>query len=234
MRSRSLTAAAVAAALAVPAAALAAAAPDPGPVVQEVSGTVAVPNPTKAGQNVTRPARTAGLVARPSDGVLGWFFEVDQATWGGQFLLTTATAGADLDVIFYSDPGTPADNSTSSAEFVGTDGDGEAGIVPAGTTHALIYAAAAPNADFRYVGSAPVQVQIGAGSLDVTVPVGGAVTWVNRTGDYTFVDGGRAFSSGTGAGTGIPVGKTFTATLGRAGTYTYTTSVGTGRVTVVN
>lgn len=237
VRTRPLVAAAAALAVVVPvavsAAVSAAETPAPGPVVQQVSGSVAVPNPTKAAQNVTRHNRSAGLLGPETNGVVGWFFDVDPATWGGSFVLTTATAGADYDVLFYSDPGTLNAAPAATAEFVGSEGDGEAGLVPAGTTHALVYPAGAPNADFSYVGHAPVTVEIGVDPLDVTVPAGGAVTWVNRTGDYTFVDGGSAFSSGTGPGTGIPVGQSFTATFGRAGTYAYDTSVGSGTVTVV-
>ena len=232
-RTRPLVVAAAALAVVVPVAVQAAETPAPGPAVQEVTGTVAVPNPTKAAQNVTRHNRSAGLLGPETNGVVGWFFDVDPATWGGSFTLTTATAGADWDVLFYSDPGTLNATPAATAEFVDSVGDGEAGLVPMGTTHALVYPAGAPNADFAYVGHAPVQVQIGVHALDVTVPAGGAVTWVNRTGDYTFVDGGTTFSSGTGPGTGIPVGKSFTATFGRTGTYAYSTSVGTGTVTVV-
>ena len=226
MRTRTLTVAALGAVALLPVTALAA--PEPGPAVQEVKGSIAVPNPTKAGTNVTRHSRTAGLLGAPN-GVTGWFFEVDPKTWGGQFALTTTTAGADLDVIFYSDPGTVDAAPTASAEHVGVDGDGEAGIVPPETTHALVYAAARPAASFAYVGHAPVEVVIAEGaSLDVEVPVGGSVRWVNGTGAETFVDGGRVFrASGP-----IAVDGEYTATLSRTGVFTYTTSVGTGTITV--
>lgn len=217
-----------------------AAEPPPGAKVQEVVGTVAVPNPSKASGtvNVTRHSRTAGLIGPETNGVVGWFFSVDPTTWGGEFVLDSATAGADLDIIFYSDPGTITAPPTAAAEFVGVDGDGERGVVPAGATDGLVYASGAPNAAFSYTGHAVPQIAIGGeGPADLTVPAGGSVEWVNKTADYTSVTGVLAgkqvFSSGTGPGSGIPVGKSYTAVLSKKGVYTYTTSVGTGTITVV-
>lgn len=212
----------------------------PGAKVQDVAGSVAVPNPSKASgaASVTRHARTGGLIGPETNGVFGWFFAVDPKTWGGEFVLDSATAGADMDVIFYSDPGTITAAPAAAAEFVGVDGDGERGIVPAGSTRALVYPSGAPNAAFTYAGHAVPQIEIGGeGPADLTVPAGGSVEWVNKTADYTSVTGVLAgkqvFSSGTGPGSGIPVGKSYTAVLTKKGVYTYTTSVGTGTITVV-
>jgi hypothetical protein len=229
MRHRVLATTALAVVALLPVTALASA--PPGESTQEVSGTVAVPNPTKgAPVVVTRHARSAGLLDEGTNGLFGWFFEVDPETWGGQFSLTTTTAGADLDILFYADPGTLADAPTATAEYEGSDGDGERGIVPPQTTHALIYPAGAPNADFTYTGHAPVEVEIGAGSLDVTVPLGAAVVWRNATEEPTVVDGGRSFGSATAL---VAPGETFRATFNRTGSFPYTTAVGTGTVTVV-
>lgn len=230
MRLRILTAAAAAAALLVPVTGASAADPV-GEKLQTVAGTVAVPNPTKAAANVTRHGRTLGFVGAQSNGVVSWWFKVDPNTWGGEFVLSSPTAGADFDALFYSDPGTIADASTTTAEFLGASGDGERGIIPAGTTFVLLYPAGAPNAAFTYTGYAPATVGIGSGSLDITVVNGATVRWVNNTTDYTYVRSAR-FDSGSGTGQGIPVGGTFEALMDEPGTYTYSTSVGTGTITV--
>jgi hypothetical protein len=230
MRLRPTSAIIVGLALLVPVTASSAAEPS-GEAVQTVAGTILVHNPTKAAANVTRHARSAGLVANQSNGIFGWFFKVDPSSLGGEFTLTSTTAGADLDIIFYADPGTLADAPTAAAEFLGSAGDGERGIIPGDTTHVLIYPAGAPNAAFAYTGYAIPRVQIGVDDLNVSTAVGGSVTWVNKTADYTFVRG-ATFGSGTAPGTGIPVNGSYTATFTKAGTFVYDTSVGTGTVTV--
>lgn len=235
---RSLAAAALGLVVLVPA--VGHATDDPaGEKTQTVAGSIATANPTKsAGTNVSRIGRTGGLIGPETNGVTGWFFRVDPTTWGGEFVLTSKTAGSDLDVIFYSDPGSLTSPPTASAEFVGSSGDGERGVVPADTTHALIYAAGSPTEAFEYAGHAVPRVLIGAGSLDITVPVGGAVEFVNQTDDYSYVTSTgtttstRFTSSGTGPGSGIPVGKSHVATFTRAGSFGYETSVGSGTVTV--
>jgi hypothetical protein len=233
VRTRTLVAISLATVVAAPLAAGASTGTTPGKEVQKITGTVAAPNPTKSAPVVvTRHNRAAGLLGPETNGAVGWFFPVDRSTWGGEFAVTSTTAGADFDIIFYSDPGTQTAAPSAAAEFAGTEGDGESGIVPTGATSAVLYPAGMPNAAFTYVGRAPAQVEIGTGSLDVTIRLGGAVTWVNRTSDYTFVDGGSAFGAPLSQGTGIPIGGTFTATPKKAGVFSYRTSAGTGTVTV--
>lgn len=228
MRLRTLVALSAAAALAVPAAASAG---DPvGAAVQQVSGTIAIPNPTKGAQNVTRHSRTAGLVGPETNGVTSWFFRVDPQTIGGEFVLSTTAADADYDVVFYSDPGSLTATPTS-VDFLGANGTGERGVVPEDTTHVMIYPAAGVNTPFNYTGYAPATVNIGADSLDITVVPEAKIVWVNKTADYTFVEG-KGFSSGTGPGRGIPIDGTFSTSFFDEGTYTYTTSVGSGTITV--
>jgi plastocyanin len=209
--------------------------------VQNVTGTVAVHNPTKgAPLVVTRHARSAGIIAQESNGVVGWFFAVDPATRGGEFVLTSGTAGADFDILFYADNGDLASRGrppVSAGDFNGTVGDGERGIVPEASTYAVVYPAAAPNASFTFTGYAIPRIAIGVDGLDLTVPAGGAVTWVNKTSDYSFVRSTKTplnaeFSSGDGVGTGIPVNATFTAKFSRPGIYVYETSAGSGTITV--
>lgn len=93
--------------------------------------------------------------------------------------------------------------------------------------------ASAPNAAFTYTGYAVPKVEIGVSSLDVTVPLGGSVTWVNKTADSAVVDGRPTFNSGTGTAQGIPVGGTYTAKFTKAGAFGYTAAGGTGTVTVL-
>jgi plastocyanin len=203
-----------------------------GASTQVVSGNIKVPNPTKAAQNVSRHVRTAGLIGPETNGVISYYFAVDPSTVGGEFTLTSVSAGADYDIIFYADPGSISGSPSATAEYLGAAGSGEAGLIPSGTTKVLIYPAAGANTDFVYTGYAVPQIAIGTGSLDVSIPAGGSVTWVNETADYTFVDGGDFFRAGVGAGKGIPVGGTFTANLADPGEYLYTTSAGTGTITV--
>lgn len=226
MRRIILIVAALSAALVLPAAA------EPsGEQMQLISGTISVPNPTKAALNVTRHARSAGFLGSAANGVVSWFFKVDPSTVGGEFTLTTG-AETDLDILFYSDPGSLSDAPTATREYIGSSGSGEAGVIPEGSTHAVIYPASGVDVPFAYRGHAPPVVELGLDDLDVTVAAGAMVRWVNRTGDYAFVDGGSAFSSGSGSGSGIPVGQTFSAILDYPGTYAYTTSVGSGVITV--
>lgn len=201
---------------------------------QTVSGSIATANPTKAsGTNVTRIGRTGGLVGPETNGVTGWFFRVDPATQGGEFVLTSATAGSDLDVIFYSDPGSITGASAASAEFIGSTGDGERGVVPFGTTHALIYAAGSPTTGFEYAGHAVPKVLIGTGSLDLSIPAGGAVEFVNATGALTEVTStGTTKASQFKAPGVVPAGKSAVVAFPTKGSFGYATSVGTGTITV--
>lgn len=229
MRLRTLVAMSAAAALAIPGAASAG---DPaGVALQTVSGTIAAPNPTRDAPVVlTRHSRTLGLTASAANGTTHWFFKVDPATIGGEFVLSTTAADADYDVVFYSDPGTLTDAPTS-VDYLGANGTGERGVVPEGTTHVMIFPAAGVNTPFSYTGYAPATVNIGADSLDITVVPEAKIVWVNKTADYTFVEG-KGFSSGTGPGRGIPIDGTFSTSFFDEGTYTYTTSVGSGTITV--
>lgn len=234
MRLRPLTTAALSTIVLLPAFGLAAEPTSSGVrAVQTVTGTVAVPNPTKAALVVSRHPRTAGLTGPETNGVVGWFFPVTPATWGGEFVLESPTEGADFDLHLYSDPGSMTGAPAATAEFLDAVGDGERGVIPAGTTHALVYPAGAPNATFTYTGFAVPEIEIGVDSLDVTVLVGGSVSWINKTADYAVVDGRPAFDSGTGAAQGIPVDGTYTARFNKAGTFPYTAGGGSGTVTVV-
>ena len=223
-----LAAALLAAMIAVPASA------DVEPAVaQAISGSVLVPNPTKAAQPVTRHTRSAMFVGPEAQGVVSWFFEVDPATVGGTFELTSSV-DADLDIIFYSDPGGLNATPTASGEFVGTGVDGEAGIIPLGSTHATIYPASGATVPFDYAGFEAQQVLL-SGDLDVEIRSGQRLVFVNDTDQYGFVRGEK-FSSGDGPASGMPAGATFTYDGATAlfGTVTipYETHMGSGTITV--
>ena len=116
-----------------------------------------------------RTTQTAGLAV---NGVVGYRFPVDKATWNGKFVLepTGGEGTVDLDIFLYSflppaeaqieDPvagGTPV-----SIDFTERKEGGEVGKIPAGTTDAIVclYGGvsgyAGFNASFEYVGTPPV------------------------------------------------------------------------------
>lgn len=89
------------------------------------------------------------------NGQAGWAFAVGKTTWGGRFDLTSlggATGREDLDLTFYSDisAGTTSGDATTRAA------GGETGVIPSGTTHAIVTLFTGANADFIYRAYAPV------------------------------------------------------------------------------
>ena len=113
-----------------------------------------------------RTTQTAGMGV---NGLVGYRFPVDKATWGGKFVLepTGGQGTVDLDLFLYSvmppaeaqidDPqngGTPV-----SVDFQTREEGGEAGIIPKGTTDAIVclYGGVAGyagfNATFKYTGT---------------------------------------------------------------------------------
>ncbi len=109
-----------------------------------------------------RATQTAGMGA---NGFFGFRFPVDKATWNKKFVLkpTGGSGTLDLDLFMYSvmpppeaqvdDPvngGTPV-----SVDFATRKEGGEAGVVPKGTTDAIVCLYSGPeyagfNADFNY------------------------------------------------------------------------------------
>ena len=113
-----------------------------------------------------RTTQTAGMAV---NGIVGYRFPIDKATWGGKFVLepTGGQGTVDLDLFMYSvmpgpeaaidDPvngGTPV-----SVDFGTREAGGEAGIVPPGTTDAIvclyggISGYAGFDASFKYTGT---------------------------------------------------------------------------------
>lgn len=127
-------------------------------VVQHVEGTIAIPQPGGALGNCNyRPQRSimgASNEAAPN-GVLGYTFHVDPKTAGQPFKLEVAggTGDVDLDIVFYTDYGDPADPQTAPGnlgyETVGP--GGEEGTIPAGYPLAFVCMAFGGNSSFTYI-----------------------------------------------------------------------------------
>ncbi len=213
-----------------------------GEEIQAVDGSIALPTRFTDGVG-----GWPGLVRRvyqasaATNGVIGYVFDVDATTWGGAFVLGNvkdATGAGNLDVFFYEAMGDAGGQEapTVVGEYQ-TANKGEVGFVPEGARKAVVFTPDAVNATFTYTGySAPV-IDIGKESLDLTVPAGATVKWLNATADYTYVrhtpaSGPALFDSSPKAGTGIRVGDTYSNIFDAVGTYTYTTSAGNGTITV--
>ena len=96
------------------------------------------------------------------NGVVGFHFEVDPATWGKKFRLTPVTEGVDIDITFYDGFGsTEQATDTSYAPFTAAfqerNEDGEFGKVPADMTLAIVCMKVGNNADFTYSAGAGVK-----------------------------------------------------------------------------
>ena len=106
--------------------------------------------------------RLAVLSQEQINGIVGFHFDVDPATWGKKFRLTPDTAGVDLDITFYSEFGTmeqAAEPSFAPANlgFEARNDKGEAGKIPADMTKAIVCMKTGQDADFTYTGGAGVK-----------------------------------------------------------------------------
>lgn len=135
---------------------------------QEVEGNIlmqappsdATSNPNGCYSGVHR--RIAVASQMQINGVVGFHFELDPATWGKKFRLTPVTEGVDLDITFYDGFGTTeqaAEPSYAPATlgFEQRNTDGEAGKVPANMTLAIVCMKAGQDADFLYEAGAGVK-----------------------------------------------------------------------------
>lgn len=146
------------------------------PKPQKVEGSILLPAMFVAGTfdgcwgGLTR--RITQTAAGQGNTLFGYRFPVDKATWGGKFKLepTGGSGTVDLDLFLYSvmpgaeavadDPvngGTPV-----SVDFQTREEGGEAGVIPKGTTDAIVCMYGGPshagfNASFEYVGTPPVK-----------------------------------------------------------------------------
>lgn len=151
------------------------------PVKQEVSGTIMFPAPFAQGtfdgcwgglhRRVTTPTNGAA-----GQGVFGYHFDVDEATWGSNFVLE-ATGGqgtVDLDLFLYTHvppvsewPNDPQNAGTpTSTDYTTREPGGEAGVVPQETVFAIVCMYGGPthaglNAGFTYTAGTGVKIPKG-------------------------------------------------------------------------
>jgi len=214
-----------------------------GDEVQTVAGSIAAPTRFTDGEGgFPGLGRRLYLVNPATNGTVMYVIDVDEASWGGQFVIDTvtdATGSGDIDVYLYEDLGgldTGGTGVVTLAEY-DTGGPGETGFIPPGTKKAIVFTANAVQSTFVYHGFSMPTISIASGPLDLTVPAGAFVGWRNDTGDYSFVRHNATnpkFNSSPGPGTGIRVGEVFTHQFDTTGVFPYTTSTGTGTITVVS
>ena len=221
--------------------------------VQTVAGSIAAPTRfTDTEQGYPGLGRRAWLLNPASNGTVMYVFDVDPRTWGGEFRITDvtdATGEGDVDIYFYSDFGTVGGllasdpgQPTSTAEYAAAGAGGDSGFIPPGSKKGLAFTRNGVGTTFTYSAAAMPRTGLAAESLDITVPDGAFVSWVNDTGDYASVRRVAAktafpFDSGSGAASGLRAGEVFTVQTTRTGTFPYevVTAAGTrtGTITVV-
>lgn len=123
------------------------------PVVQIEAGEVFLPTPyphpssDDCFSGLHRRLSVLSGSASPHQGTFGWEFDVDERTWGKNFVLeVTGGASPDLDITFYGTLGTvdqvvgdPVYAGSPYAVTYGTrNTDGEAGEVPSETTKVIV------------------------------------------------------------------------------------------------
>ena len=95
-----------------------------------------------------------------ANGIVGYHFEIDPATWNKKFRLTPVTPDVDIDITFYTRFGTVEEASSFVPVAVGFEErntDGEFGKVPADMTLAIVCMKVGSNADFTYSAGAGVK-----------------------------------------------------------------------------
>lgn len=139
---------------------------------QKEEGKVLLPGPGPNGETTGGcwtgwPRRVWIASGGATAGPLGHMFEVDKATWNGNFKLEVASGAMgseDLDITFYAKPGAPATVDPAQQEGIQETGSyltreagGEVGTVPPGTTVALVCLGigTGANADLTYTATPP-------------------------------------------------------------------------------
>jgi hypothetical protein len=135
---------------------------------QEVAGHIAMQappadatdNPNGCYSGVHR--RIAVASQMQINGIVGFHFEIDPATWGKNFRLTPVTPGVDIDITFYDGFGSTeqaAEPSYAPATlgFEERNTEGEVGKVPANMTLAIVCMKSGQNADVLYEAGAGVK-----------------------------------------------------------------------------
>lgn len=139
---------------------------------QTVEGVIAAPARHPDGCYTGLSRHLWSLFGEASNGVLGWTFDVEKATWKGKFTLepTGGVGSVDLDITYYlGDFATreewlndPLPSAPPVSEYEEHDEAGEAGTVPDGAVKAVvcIYASeagASAGVPFIYEATAPVK-----------------------------------------------------------------------------
>lgn len=116
---------------------------------QEVTGTIALPAPFVAGDVNSCYSglhrRTAVITQEQVNGIVGYHFDIDPATWGGKFTLevTDGQGDIDFDITFYTEFGTPeqaADTAYApvNVSYEEREPGGEVGTVPPEMNKAIV------------------------------------------------------------------------------------------------
>ena len=135
---------------------------------QEVTGHIALQappadatdNPNGCYSGVHR--RIAVVSQMQVNGVVGFHFDVDPATWNKKFRLANVTPDVDIDITFYSDFGTLEQATEPSfapmtVGFEERNTEGEFGTVPKDMTKAIVCMKTGTDADFTYTAGAGVK-----------------------------------------------------------------------------
>jgi len=134
---------------------------------QKESGTVLFPTPHPQDPNTCFQGigRRISMISQGTvSGPFGAIFDVDKATWGGKFKLSVtggATAQEDVDLYLFKDfggapPEDPLYNSpTILATYQEREAGGEVGVIPAGSTKAIVCLFNGFAADFEYTAAPP-------------------------------------------------------------------------------
>lgn len=120
------------------------------PVVQEVEGSVPLPAPFTDDSGCYAGLHRRGSIVSGGqvNGVIGYEFDVDKATWGKPFAMeiTGGQGTVDLDIYFYSEFGTVDDvvgdplgaGAPYTVSFNTRDSEGEFGEVPADMNKVIV------------------------------------------------------------------------------------------------
>lgn len=131
-----------------------------GNILMQAPPSDATDNPNGCYSGVHR--RWAIVTQEQVNGIVGFHFDVDPATWGKKFRLTPVTSGADIDITFYSEFGT-VEQATDTGfaplnqSFEERNTDGEFGVVPKDMGKVIVCMKAGQNADFTYSAGAGVK-----------------------------------------------------------------------------
>lgn len=123
-----------------------------GHIAMQAPPSEATSNPNGCYAGVHR--RINVLAQEQANGIVGYHFDIDKATWNKKFRLTPGS-DVDIDITFYDGFGTTeqaADTSYAPATmtFEERNNEGEFGKVPANMTKAIVCMKTGMDADFTY------------------------------------------------------------------------------------